>query len=651
MPDARSATTTSAPATTASPQIPMDDIGAHVREKFTRARWGRQITDVEMLNCLKQRRGEYWYGDAKMMAGQEIYLNITSIKCRAGESWINDVMYNNLDKPWTLEATARPEIPDSIKEMMVAKIKMELMAGNNVDPHEAATQMKRWAQDLLKEKADEAAAGMSTVIEDQLHEGGWKNAFREFISDLITYPIAIMKAPTFEFKKKLVWKDNLPIVENQMILAVKRVSPFDFWVSPNARDLDNCDTFERLAYTKEQVYEMRAMPGMKADNIDALLKQFPDGHRDEWLEDETRRQLESNSFSLPSTPDLMYEFIESYCQIPGYKLKKFGYKGLEELTSYWAVVVMCAGYTLRAVLNPDPLGRKPYRTTCYEKIPGALYGRSVPMLMRPQQEIVGSAGRALRRNMGLASGPIIEADNSRMDENMAIDEIKPLTVFFTDPDMSGGGRSAITIHQIPSNAGELLSVVEHEMKHADEVTGIPAYAYGTPTAGVGRTLGGLSLLMGNATKQLKAVIENIECDVIEHTVEAYFNYNMLYNPDDSIKCDAQVNAQGPSGLIQKDMMASKKIEVMQILTPWVQAGLVPKEGVMELLRDVVDTFGFDSKKIIPDQLPQGLVAQNGQPAPPGSQPATNAMPPQIATQPGTPGPKLDRRSQPMVGPQ
>jgi hypothetical protein len=127
--------------------------------------------------------------------------------------------------------------------------------------------------------------------------------------------------------------------------------------------------------------------------------------------------------------------------------------------------------------------------------------------------------------------------------------------------------------------------------------------------------------------------------------------NLIYSQDESVKADAQVMARGSAGLLQRELSQSRAVEVLQIITPYVQMGIVPPESVLLVLRDVVASLGYsadainldDPKRLerlqlalaqsaagvqAPDQIPQGI--------------APNAE--------GTPLPQLDGRSVAPVSP-
>jgi hypothetical protein len=211
--------------------------------------------------------------------------------------------------------------------------------------------------------------------------------------------------------------------------------------------------------------------------------------------------------------------------------------------------------------------------------------------------------------MGLASGPFAEVDQSRLADGQVPQEIMPGMVKLIEPDLTGGGQPVYRFHQINSHAKELLGVIASEAKACDESTGVPAYAYGGNVGGVGRTVGGLAMLMGNASKALKKVIGHIEKDVLEPLITSMYNYNMLYDEDDSIKVDAQIVARGPTGIIMREAQIQRQMEALQLITPYAQSGIVPPQGLAVLLRSIMTGLDLDADKIIPNPERQAQLKQ------------------------------------------
>jgi len=112
---------------------------------------------------------------------------------------------------------------------------------------------------------------------------------------------------------------------------------------------------------------------------------------------------------------------------------------------------------------------------------------------------------------------------------------------------------------------------------------------------------------------------------------------MLIDDDPTLKVDVTVVARGSSGLLQRELQQARAVEVLQMLTPFAQAGMVPQEGVQLVIRDILRGLGYSADDIVPDpERAAKLVNITGGQA--------------VTTQPATPPPQLDGRSTPPPSP-
>ena len=70
-------------------------LAAHVRERWDSARIAKRKLEERMLQCLRQRNGEYdpeKLAEINEQGGSDIFVNLTSVKCRAATSWLRDTL-------------------------------------------------------------------------------------------------------------------------------------------------------------------------------------------------------------------------------------------------------------------------------------------------------------------------------------------------------------------------------------------------------------------------------------------------------------------------------------------------------------------------------------------------------------------------------
>jgi hypothetical protein len=335
---------------------------------------------------------------------------------------------------------------------------------------------------------------------------------------------------------------------------------------------------------------------------------YPNGYQLVPNRDMERDRLEKTGPDLADDTKLLDVIIFNGV-IPGQFLIDSGVLVKDPQKYYEAEVWVLGEYVLRAVLNPNPAAERPVHGTSFTKVNGSFWGNDPIGLTYDIQRICNSTVRALVRNEAYASGPIAEVVSERLASGENITQIDPYRMYFVTPDLAGTGQKAITFNKVPSVAAELMGVLDRFMKLADDISGIPAYVIGNPqVAGAGRTMGGLSMLMGNAAKGIKAVMLNTDTDVISAVIRAFYMYNLVTSDDPTIKADANVIARGTSGLLQRELNQNKITELLQLLTPYTQMpGVVAPQAIMYLLRQVLQDQGLDVDQIIPD--PAALAAQ------------------------------------------
>lgn len=581
-----------------------DALANFVTKKFNEASDHKRrqgITD-RLIRNLRANKCEY-QPDEKGLLGpyNDIYIGIPALKARSAESWLLDIIVNNIEKPWTLESTEQPDLPKRLKIQVVETLMQELNGFNSFEAlKDRASQLKSAVQRVSSQKADESTDRMENLIEDQMQEGEWIDTFTKFVGNLVAYPTAILRGPLKVNKRVPYWEGNEFSTKMQPVLKNRVVSPFNAYPAPNASSASDGSYFiERISYTQADVHKLTGVETFLESNIRQALERYEDGFSHNESEDSLRDELEGKADGLTNNDDLEIVIYNGVMQ--GKLLAKHGVIVSDPQAFYESEVWVLGEYTIRAVLTPNPLNKRDIYSTSYRKITNSFWGQSVIDLTYDVGRVCNASARSVVRNMGYASGPIGEVVSERLADNDDPTDLKPYRIFRVAPDLSGTGAPAFKFHNVTAISKDLMGVLEYYMKLADDLSGIPAYVLGQPQlAGAGRTLGGLSMMMGNAAKGIKNVQLNIDRDIIHKIVTSYYYYNLQTSDDISIKADAKVVARGATGLLQRELSQSRTVEILQLLTPYAQTGLLDKEAIQLILRDILKNTGLDVDEIIPD---------------------------------------------------
>jgi hypothetical protein len=594
-------------------------VTSFVAEAFRKAADYRASTgiDEEMRRAMRAIKNEYDPELKHLVEGVDIYMGVTNLKVRALISWIHDILMNAEDQPWTLKPTPDEELSDAMMEVVVQRLAYEIeKLGVTGDLTARAKELKAQAVKYKHKLSARAATAMTAKLKDQLLQGNWRDTFSAFVHDLAAYPTAILKGPFLEKHAELKWNGDSLQTRDVFRKTVGRVEPFDFFPAPNSSNCqDGAYVIERMHVDADTMLGYIQSPGFDELQIRQALHKYPTGYKTsnaQYSPDavannkgsiipaqaSTANPGEGGGFtSKNDVPSWEYELLVYCGKVPVSMLQEHGLcMKADPQMSYEAELWVIGEYLIKAVLNPHPLGHRPYYSTSFQRVPGQFWGQSLPFLLRDLQRIVNSAARSLVRNMGYSSGPIVEVDAKRMSSEEQLDMLEPWRVYYTDgaDSLTPNNTPAIKFNVIPSIASELMKVMDAFEKKADDVSGIPAYVLGNPqVAGAGRTLGGLSMLMGNAAKGVKQVISNIDRFVIEPVIYEFYILEMLFGTDDTVKGDVAVVARGATGILQRELSRANAVEILQVITPYVQGGTVSPNAIKVLLRDIITSMGYE----------------------------------------------------------
>lgn len=624
-----------------------DSLASLVRDDFVNAETYRRFSGVEerLLRALRMRRYQYDPEDVALIGSVDVYIGIAALKMRSAESWINDILLNSLDKPWTIKPEPIPNLPDWLREQVIDALESELESiGAPQNIRERASELKSAALKFATQKAENTASAMEMLIDDQLTTGGWRLAFAPFVTDLCTFPLAVIRDPLVEKTPRLNWDGNKVVEQNEVIYTSRRISPFDFFPSMDSTTTqDGQFIIERLKAQPSFLHSCLGLPGFNDEALRDILNAYGETGFSEMLRpDYQRRTLEDKYEPLEdsNTIDVLIRngrtigklLLENNIAVP------------DPQAYYESEIWTVNNRTIKAILNPYPLRKRPINATSFIKVPGSLWGEGLGDVLRDVQRIANSAARSLVRNMAFSSGPIGEVDVGRLGQGEVAAELTPYKLYHVESDLSGNGARAFNFQIVPSVARELMEVQDKYSKIADDLSGVPSYVLGNPqVAGAGRTMGGLSMLMANAAKGIKNVILNVDRDVTEPIIEMRYNLNMKYSKNPDVKGDSQVVARGATGLLQRELAQAKMTELLQLYTPYVEAGLIPKEGAQVMIRESMKNTGWPVDEIIPDPRKNAMLQTDA---------ARLGMSMQgLNTGQSTPALPLDGRSQPPPFPQ
>ena len=540
------------------------------------------------------------------------------------------------EQPWGIDPDPIPDLPQQLRKGIVGKAmqqaqqamaQIHAQGGQQLSADEfkqlviqIGTKLRDETEQAMTKEAQLRATRMEKHIAQRLDDGGYEHAMDGFVEDFVTYPAAILKGPIYRRHKMLEWGAGWkPMVSDNPVQSWERVSPFDVYPAPSARSPQHGAFVERIRFQRDELHALKGLPDYKDEQINKALFDYSNGHLEGWLWTEAERQrLEQESLYMWLSPPGVIDALNVWDNVPGWKLSTWGVttvdgQALEDTRDYDCNVLICGKYVLYATLNSDPLGQRPYRKACYDEIPGAFWGRSIPDLCSTSQRMCDGIACALADNLSMASGPMVWVHADRFADGETSQAIYPWRLWQLKSDPAAGTQPGIGFFQAQDNSGALMATYEKWEIRADDATGIPRYTYGNERAGGSAdTATGLSMLMNNAAKGLRRAISNIDLNVISMTIGATFVNEMLYNPDQSIKGACRVVPRGAAAILIKESAQQRRMQWLQLISgnP-VLSQLVGPKYTAESLRLVAASLEMPVEDVVPseDEVDANLAQQ------------------------------------------
>jgi hypothetical protein len=173
---------------------------------------------------------------------------------------------------------------------------------------------------------------------------------------------------------------------------------------------------------------------------------------------------------------------------------------------------------------------------------------------------------------------------------------------------AGAPGQAIFGTKFPNVSQELLMMFDKARPLSDESTGIPSYSHGVGgVMGVGRTASGMSMLMGAAAQNIKAVVRNIDDYLLSPLGKALFAFNMQFNFDEEyVKGDLDVRARGTESLMRNEIRSQRLLQFMQMAQ---NPAMQPFVKYDYILREIAASMDLDEDKILNDPREAAIQAK------------------------------------------
>jgi len=592
---------------------------AFVESQYSRSKDARLTDEERWLDSYRNYRGLY-SSEVQFNESEKskAFVKITKTKVLAAYAQVVDVLFAGSKFPIGIEARQFPNNvagavnynPNALTDEKVKeKTDVDYEVPTSIARPDLAKQLglyKKKLQPVEKdlalgvgtmegsitfEPAKRAAQKMEKLMHDQLDETDAPKHLRSVAFECTLFGTGVFKGPFAMDKEYPRWTEEGnydPLFET--IPKMEYVSIWDFYPDPDARNMSEAEfTVQRHRLNRTQMRTLKKRPHFRNDSIELALEYGPSYQKEYWedtLEDDAISAEMSRFEVLEYWGILDAELAdEADIDIP---------KELADKDELQVNIWVCNGQILRLVLNPFTPSRIPYLSVPYELNPYSFFGIGVAENMTDTQLLMNGFMRMAVDNAALSGNLLIELDETNLVPGQDM-SVYPGKVFRRQ---AGAPGQALFGTKFPNVSQELLMMFDKSRQLADEATGIPSYSHGSgAVGGVGRTASGMSMLMGAAAQNIKAVVRNIDDYLLGPLGKSLFAFNMQFNFDKEFIGDLDVKARGTESLMRNEVRSQRLLQFMQMTA---NPSMQPFVKYDYILRELASSMDLDEDKILND---------------------------------------------------
>lgn len=619
----------------------IDGIVEYVTEQFSKAEDRRRVDEDRWLECFRNFRGVY--GNTTQFTDSEksrAFVKITKTKVLAGYAQVVDVLFAGNKFPIGIDPpniavgvegtvhfdpkeapggaggggeslrsnpTMTPQIAKVFGPMktQLMKVADKLKAGVGLSPTA-----------VTFDPAKDAAKKMEKKIHDQLNEAQASKSLRSFAFELCLLGTGVYKGPFLTSKEYPKWsEDGTYEPVEKVIPDMDFVSVWDFYPDADAKNMSEAEyVIQRHKMSKTQLRGLKRRPGFRTKELESLISDGPNYTAKDWetyLTDDENVQMHER-----------WEVLEYWGMIDKDLAKKSGikvpkeYKDFEE---YQINVWTSGGRILRLVINPFKPSRIPYHAVPYEANPYSFFGVGIAENMLDSQLLMNGFMRLAVDNAALSSNIIFEVNEDMLVPGQSM-EIYPGKVFRRQ---GGAPGQAFFSSKIENVTNECIMLFDKARQLSDEATGMPSYAHGmTGVMSTGKTAAGMSMLMGAAAQNIKAVVRNIDDYLLSPLGKDLYAFNMQFDFNKDFAGDCVVVAKGTESLMRNEVRSQKLMQLAQFAAG--NQAMMPYIKWDYILREYASSLDLEEDKVINDPRNaaiqaaemakvQGIMAPQGDP--------------------------------------
>jgi hypothetical protein len=558
--------------------------GRQLYSKFIQYESDRRLAELKFARNARQYLGVYDPDIESKLdpTRSRAFPKLTRWKCISMLSRCMNLLFQDSDKPWAVEASPVPNL-DAVD--LAPLLKSLDQQAQKEQPPRAPTDDE--IEQAIRVLAGKRAERLELEIQDQLRELGGNRTLdyvalcRKVLLSGIQYGMGILKGPFIDEQKQRRWKrdaqDNL--VAETFTAQRPRfefIPIWDYYPDLSAKTLAQMDgQFTRLVMSRAQVIELKKRKDFLTPQIDAALNKFGGGnYKRRAYETEVRSM--GVQLNVTESERGKFEIIVWDGNVSGKDLHATGATVTDEQMNL--TVRSCIWFiddiVVKAEIDPWTVlaGEEApamFHHFIFEEDESTLFGNGLPNIMRDSQMGLAAAVRMVLDNGSIVCGLNLEVNTELLNMNQDISSIQPNKIWYReDANPATLAYPAVREIKMDSHISELKMVSDMFLAFADQETFIGPATGGDMQKGPSepfRTAAGASLLRGDAALPFKDVVRNFDV-FTQSLIGSLLVFNKQFNKNPQTRGDFQAVARGATSLIAKEVLGIQLDNLATTLT-------------------------------------------------------------------------------------
>lgn len=552
--------------------------------------------------------------------------NITRPKVIITASRLGDMLFPTNEANWDLGITPKPDVPE---ELIPPPPPGPPDESGMPTPGQPYTE-----EQLLEAKravARKACNSMRDTIRDQFGEAFYDEAGRACIFDGCLYGTGVLSGPILKNKRRHTARGRGGAYVDMIQEAKPTVEHVDLWsfFPQPSRSIEECEHAFRLhILPRRGVMNLARQPGFDRAQIARLLAAEP-AHGALVTAAMERGALRPDANVVLSGRYEVWQYrgpirkagfqafvdglVAQGAIKPGEAQEVLLALDSDHLHEIDAEVWFSQGVVIKMALSTLAPGELGYYVFNYEKNPNSIFGHGVAYLCRDDQHATTQLWRAMMLNSMMSAGPqigvrkdlLVAQPGDARANTLSADRPRVWALSNDTDDI----KKALSVFVIPNVTAQIMALYERAKANADEHTMTPLIAQGEPTSAV-PTSSGMAMLMNAANVVMRRLAKAFDDQITVPLVSAFYDWNMVNNPDESIRGDYCVIPKGASYLLIKDVqaqhlqLATQLFSTNPVLAPYMK-GKVFADKNIEMLDMAPNEMLYTEEQVAEIQAKQG----------------------------------------------